>query len=319
MKNLFRNDDYLWVNKYQPNTLNDCVMPKRIKSTLNHMVESGEVMSLLLDGGAGVGKTSAALCLANDLNADVLFINASLEGNMDMLRTKIRDFASSVSMTSDAKKKVIILDECEGVSAPVQPALRGMLEEFSRNAIFILTTNYARKLIQPIHSRCNVIKFAYTKEETMEVQSIFFKRILNILDKESVAYDKKVVAQLVGTHFPDFRGLLNLLQRYSSGTINASIFADKSGASKFSELVPALKGKKFGVMRQWIAESTDISDNAIYTEIYDTMDKWLTPASVPAAVIIIGDYQYKAAFVANPQINLCACLTTMMSECEFKD
>jgi len=317
VKNLFRNNDYLWVNKFMPNHVSELILPSRVKTPLLKMIEDGKAQTLLLNGPAGTGKTSSALCLANDLGADVLFINVSLEGSLDLLRNKISDFASAVSMTSDAKKKVIILDEIEGSASPgFQLSLRGILEKFSKNVVFILTTNYKAKLIPPIISRCNVTDFVFSNDEKIEMQAGMFERVLYILKEEGIAAEPKVIAQLVKKFFPDFRRLLNELQKYAAtGQIDSGILA-VIGDVKIAELMGLLKDKKFTEVRKWVA-TADIGDVQIYRALYDTAYDYIKPSSIPELVLIVADFQYKAAFVADAEINLVAALVTIMSECEF--
>jgi len=317
MKNLFRNDDYLFTNKYMPNHVSEMILPKRIKDVFLEMVNNGKGQTLLLNGPPGVGKTSVSLCIANDLNADVMFVNASLEGNMDLLRNKVSDFASSVSMENSGKKKVIILDEIEGVSPAVQLSLRGMLEKFSKNVIFILTTNFKNRLIPPLISRCNVTDFIFDNDEKVEMQAGMFERVLYILKQENITAEPKVIAQLVKRFFPDFRRLLNELQKYgATGSIDTGILG-VVGDARISDLMNLLKNKKFTEMRKWVAQS-DVGDVQIFRSIYDTSYDYIAPASIPELVLIIADFQYKAAFVADAEINLAACLTTIMTECQFQ-
>jgi len=300
-----------------PNHVSELILPSRVKTPLLKMIEDGKAQTLLLNGPAGAGKTSSALCLANDLGADVLFINVSLEGSLDLLRNKISDFASAVSMTSNAKKKVIILDEIEGSASPgFQLSLRGILEKFSKNVVFILTTNYKAKLIPPIISRCNVTDFVFSNDEKIEMQAGMFERVLYILKEEGIVAEPKVIAQLVKKFFPDFRRLLNELQKYAAtGQIDSGILA-VVGDVKIAELMGLLKAKKFTEVRKWAA-TADIGDVQIYRALYDTAYDYIKPSSIPELVLIVADFQYKAAFVADAEINLVAALVTIMSECEF--
>jgi len=318
LKNLFRNDDYLLVNKYMPNHVADLVLPNRLKSVFLSMVERGEAQSLLLNGPAGVGKTSTALCLANDLDADVLFINASLEGNLDLLRNKVADFATSVSMTSANKKKMIILDEIEGSATPsFQLSLRGIMEKYSNNVIFVLTTNFKNRIIAPLLSRCNVIDFIFDKDETVELQAGIFERLLKILEQENIECEPKLAALLVKKYFPDFRRLLNEVQKYVAvGKIDSSIMSTSTNA-KIDQLMGLMKEKRFTDVRKWIA-SSDIGDAQLFKSIYDMAYNYIKPHSIPELVVIVADYQYKAAFAADAEINLMACLVTIMAECEFE-
>jgi len=311
-------EEVLWVEKYRPSTVAECILPDRIKSMFKTHLEEGKLpQHLLLTGGAGVGKTTIARALCSELNADVLFINASIEGNIDTLRTKIKNFASSVSMMGG--DKVVILDEADGANATsFQPALRAFMEEFSNNCKFILTCNYKNKLIEPIHSRCAVIEFVFTKEEQIKMQAAFWKRLCKILADEGVLFDEKVLVEFVKKFYPDFRRAINELQRYSSsGTIDTGILATIGDVS-ISQLMKMMKEKEFTLMRKWVAQNSDIDSATIFRRIYDGLYEYLEPSSIPQAVLILGDAQYKAAFVADAEINLVAACVEIMSNCDFK-
>lgn len=311
------NDSFLFVEKYRPKTIEECILPERIKQELQGMVSKGELPNLLLTGPAGCGKTTAALAMCNEVGADVLFINASLENGIDILRTKIAQFASTVSLTDS--KKVVILDEADYANPQsFQPALRGFIEEFADNCRFILTCNFKNRIIEPLHSRCAVIDFKIQNKEKLEVAGGFFKRVLHILNQEGIEYDKKVVADLVQKFFPDFRRVINELQRYSvSGRIDSGILVNV-GSESYKTLFKLLKEKDFSEMRKWVALNGDGDTTAIFRELYSHSPTFLEPSSVPALVLILAEYQYKAAFVADHELNMVACLTEVMKECKFQ-
>ena len=309
--------DYLWVEKYRPNTIEKCILPTDIKNTFRGIVESGEVQNLLLSGGAGCGKTTIAKALCNEMGLDWIIINCSEDGNIDTLRTKIRNFASSVSISGNSK--VVILDEFDYANAQsMQPALRGFIEEFASNCRFILTCNFKNRIIEPLHSRCTNIEFRIPNDEKTKMASEFFSRIEYILDAEKIKYEEKVLVQLILRHFPDFRRVINELQRYSiAGTIDIGILS-KIGSIKINELVSAMKNKKFTDVRKWVVDNLDNDQSRIFRKIYDGLYETMEPQSIPRAILILADYQYKSAFVADQEINLTACLTELMMECELK-
>ena len=310
-------EEYLWCEKYRPRTIDECILPDNIKSIFSEYVKSGEIPNLLLSGPAGVGKTTVAKALCNEIGCDFIMINGSDEGRMiDTFRTKIKSYASSVSLSGG--KKVVIVDEADYMNAEsVQPALRNFIEEFSRNCTFIFTCNYKNRIIEPIHSRCAVVDFKINGSKA-KMASSFFKRVEKILESENVEYDKEVVASIITKHFPDNRRILNELQKYSvSGRIDKGILSHVSDI-QISELVKHLKGKDFGSCRKWVINNLDNDPSKIFRKIYDSMYDILTPSTIPHIVLILSKYQYQAAFCADAEINLMACLTEIMVEGEFK-
>jgi DNA polymerase III delta prime subunit len=311
-------DQYLWVEKYRPATIDECILPEKLKQTFKEYIATGELPTFLFSGTAGVGKTTVARALCNEVGADVLFINGSDEGrSIDTLRTTIKGFASTVSLT-DAKK-VVILDEADYMNAQsVQPALRGFIEEFSNNCRFIFTCNFKNKIIEPLHSRCAVIDFKIDNVEKPAIAAGFFKRVTQILKTEGIDYDTKVVVELVNKHFPDYRRILNELQRYSvSGKIDAGLLVNMSDES-YKTLVMNLKEKDFKKTRQWIAQNSDIETSSLFDHLYEKASEYLEPVSIPTMVLILADYQYKDAFVANHELNTMAAMTEIMLQCKFK-
>ena len=307
----------LLVEKYRPATIDDCILPVSLKETFKDIVGSGECQNLLLSGGAGCGKTSVARALCNELDADSILINCSEDGNIDTLRTKIRTFASTVSISGN--KKVVILDEFDYSNAnSIQPALRGAIEEFANNCRFIITCNYKNRIISPIHSRCTNIEFSIPSEEKPSLAGQFMQRVKTILDKEAIPYEDKILAQLITKYFPDFRRVLNELQRYSvAGIIDIGILS-QIGEVQVKELAVAMKGKNFTEARKWVVSNLDNSQTELFRKIYDGLHDYVTPSSIPQAILILADYQHKAAFVADQEINLTACIVELMMECEFK-
>jgi len=306
----------LFVEKYRPKTIEECILPESIKNTFREIVKSGECQNLLLSGKPGTGKTSLAKALCNDLDCDWIMINCSEDGNIDTLRTKIRTFASTVSLSD--KRKVVILDEFDYSNASsIQPALRGAIEEFAKNCRFILTCNYKNRIIEPIHSRCTTIEFSIPSKEKPKMAKEFMSRCEMILDEEGITYDMKVLAELILKYFPDFRKILNELQRYSvSGTIDVGILATPS--QKINDVIKAMKEKDFVTVRKWVAGNMDNSQTDLFRAIYDGLYEHLSPTSIPNAILILAEYQYKAAFVADHEINLTACIVQLMMECSFK-
>ena len=309
--------EYLWVEKYRPKTIDECILPESIKSTFRSMVESGESQNLLLSGSAGCGKTTIAKALCNELDTDNIIINCSEDGNIDTLRTKIRNFASTVSLSG--AKKIVILDEFDYSNAQsTQPALRGFIEEFSNNCRFILTCNFKNRIIEPLHSRCTSINFSVPKKEKPKMASQFMDRVKYVLDNEGIPYEEKVVAELIMKHFPDFRRVLNELQRYSiSGSIDVGILT-QIGEIHIKDLVSHMKSKDFTSARKWAVENLDNSPSELFRKVYDGLYEHLSPSSIPQAVLILAEYQYKSAFVADQEINLVACIVELMMGCEFK-
>ena len=311
-------DDFLWVEKYRPQTIEECILSSDIKKTFQAFVKKGEVPNLLLSGTAGIGKTTVAKCLCKQLGVDYYVINGSDEGRfLDTVRNSAKSFASTVSLTSQSRHKVIIIDEADNTTPDVQLLLRASIEEFSRNCRFIFTCNFKNKIIEPLHSRTTVIDCNVRKDK-QKIAALFFERCRDILTREGIRYDDAVVAEVVQKYFPDFRRTLNELQRYSStGSIDTGILAVINDV-KLGELIGALKRKEFGVARKWIVSNLDNDPNAILRTVYDSLYDSLLPASIPQAVLIIAKYQYQSAFVADQEINLLAALTEIMVECEFK-
>lgn len=309
--------EYLWVEKYRPQKIDECVLPKALKETFKQFIASGELPNFLFCGTAGVGKTTVAKALCNEIGAEYLLINGSEESGIDVLRTKIKSFASTVSLTDS--KKVIILDEADYLNPnSTQPALRAFIEEFSNNCRFIFTCNYKNRIIEPLHSRCSVVEFKIENNEKQEIAGSFFKRTSSILKGENIEFDQKVVAELITKHFPDWRRVLNELQRYSiSGKIDAGILLNITEES-FKDLVKNLKDKNFTEVRKWVAKNSDSDSINIFRQLYDTATINMEVASIPQLVLILADYQYKAAFVADHELNLMAALTEVMAQCKFK-
>ena len=312
-----RDEMFLWVEKYRPQKIDDCVLPQALKDTFRQYVEQGELPNFLFTGSAGVGKTTIAKALCNEIGAEFMMINGSEESGIDTLRTKIKGFASTISLT-DAKK-VVILDEADYLNAnSTQPALRGFIEEFANNCRFILTCNFKNRIIEPIHSRCAVIEFKIDNKDKQEIAATFFKRAVSILKQEQIEFDPKVVAELITKHFPDYRRILNELQRYSvSGKIDSGILVNMSEES-FKGLIKLLKEKDFTEVRKWVSKNSDSDTTSLFRELYDSAATTIESNSVPQLVLILADYQYKAAFVADHELNIMAALTEIMAQCKFK-
>ena len=311
--------DFIWVEKYRPKTIDDCILPDGIKNTFKEFLNTGEIPNLLLSGPPGIGKTTVAKALCSELGADYYVINGSDEGRfLDTVRNQAKNFASTVSLTSESKHKVIIIDEADNTTSDVQLLLRASIEEFSRNCRFIFTCNYKNKIIEPLHSRCSVVDFSINKKDKPAIAAQFFSRINHILEVERVESDKKVIIQLINKHFPDWRRVLNECQRYSvSGKIDSGILAAFSDVV-VDDLVKNLKQKNFSEVRKWVVTNLDNDPTVLLRRIYDTLYDTMVPTSIPAAILVIAKYQYQMAFVADQEINLLAALTEIMVECEFK-
>ena len=309
--------DFLWVEKYRPLCIQDCILPAEMKRTFQQFVDDKNVPNLLLSGGPGVGKTTVAKAMLNEIGSTYMLINGSEESGIDVLRNKIKNFASTVSF--DTNRKFVILDEADYLNPQsTQPALRGFIEEFHKNCGFILTCNFKNRIIEPLHSRCSTIEFRIPNEEKPKLAADFYKRIIYILQQENVDYERKPVAAIIEKFFPDWRRVLNELQRYSaSGKIDSGILVNISDES-MKELIYFLKEKEFGKLRKWVVNNLDNDPSRIYRKIYDILYTNVAPNTVPNLVLIIADYQYKSAFVADHEINMLACLTEIMSQVEVK-
>ena len=310
-------EEFLWVEKYRPHKIADCVLPENLKTTFQKFVDDGNIPNLLLSGTAGVGKTTVARAMLDEIDADYIVINGSMNGNIDTLRNDIRNFAATVSFGGG--RKYVILDESDYLNAnSTQPALRNFMEEFSSNCGFILTCNFVNRIIDPLHSRCSVIEFKIGNKEKATLAKEFLSRACGILDQENVTYDKKVVAEVIMKHFPDWRRVLNELQRYgTSGNIDAGILASVDNV-EIKELVKYLKAREFENMRKWVGQNASMDVNVLFRRLYDASSAILKPESIPALVLALADYQYKAAFVVDQEINMSACMTQIMMDCEFK-
>tara|TARA_B000000565_G_C23755115_1_gene366186 strand:- start:130 stop:1065 length:936 start_codon:yes stop_codon:yes gene_type:complete len=309
--------EFLWVEKYRPQKIAETILPSHIKATFEQIVDGGELHNMLLTGTAGVGKTTVAKALCNELDLDYLIINGSEEGNIDTLRNKIKQFASTVSLSGGYK--VVILDEADYLNPQsTQPALRGFIEEFSANCRFILTCNFKNRIIQPLHSRCTVIEFNIAKKDMPVLCNQFHNRVKTILGAEKVDHDPKIVAELIMKHQPDWRRVINELQRYGSGGIIDSGILVNLADDSIDDLIKFLKLKDFRKMRQWVADNMDSEPAAIFRKLYDTMYEYVDGKSIPQLVLILADYQYKNSFVADHELNLVACLTEIMANAEFK-
>ena len=311
--------DFIWVEKYRPQTIEECILPESIKKTFRDFLSSGEIPNMLLSGPPGIGKTTVAKALCNQLGVDFYVINGSDEGRfLDTVRNNAKNFASTVSLTSEASHKVIIIDEADNTTSDVQLLLRASIEEFSSNCRFIFTCNYKNKIIQPLHSRCTVIDFSVNKRDKPSIAAQFFSRINEILTQENIRSDKKVVAELINKHFPDWRRVLNECQRYSvGGEIDSGILASFSDIS-INDLTKNLKEKNFPEVRKWVSTNLDNDTTLLFRRIYDSFYETLVASSIPAAILILAKYQYQVAFVADQEINMLACLTEIMVECTFK-
>ena len=306
----------LWVEKYRPHTISDCILPDEYKTTFQSYVDRKEIPHLLLCGSAGVGKTTVAKALCNEIGCDYLVINGSDESGIDTFRMKIKNYASTMSFSGG--KKVIIIDEADYLNPnSTQPAMRAAMEEFAHNCTFIMTCNYKSRIIEPLHSRCAVIEFKLRKEDKPKMAMAFMRRATEILNLEKIPFDKSVLAEVVKKHFPDYRRVLNELQRYSvSGKIDIGILSSIADIT-INELVSALKGQKFGEMRKWAADNGSEDSARIFRKIYDSLYDVMDKSTIPNAVVLLARYQYQAAFVADQELNLVACLTEIMAECKF--
>ena len=311
--------DFIWVEKYRPQTIEDCILPDNIKKTFKDFLNKGEIPNMLLAGPPGVGKTTVAKALCNELGVDFYVINGSDEGRfLDTVRNNAKNFASTVSLSSEAKHKVIIIDEADNTGNDVQLLLRAFIEEFAGNCRFIFTCNYKNKILEPLHSRCAVVDFSIRGKEKQQIAANFFQRLNFILEQERIETDKKVLIELINKHFPDWRRILNECQRYSvSGKIDSGILAAFSDVA-VNDLIKNLKEKNFPNVRKWVNTNMDNDTSVLFRRIYDSLFESLVPNTIPAAVLVIAKYQYQMAFVADQEINMLACLTEIMVECEFK-
>ena len=311
--------NFIWVEKYRPKTIEECILPSNIKKTFSEFLNKGEIPNMLLSGPPGIGKTTVAKALCNELGVDFYVINGSDEGRfLDTVRNNAKNFASTVSLASTAKHKVIIIDEADNTGNDVQLLLRAFIEEFANNCRFIFTCNYKNKILEPLHSRCAVVDFSINGKEKEEIKFLFFKRLKSILDLEGVESEPKVLAKLVSKHFPDWRRVLNECQRYSvSGKIDSGILVTFSDVA-VNDVVKNLKDKNFPEVRKWVNSNLDNDSNVLLRRVYDALTEFLDGPSIAAAVLIVAKYQYQSAFVADQEINLLAALTEIMVECEFK-
>ena len=312
--------DYLWVEKYRPKKIEECILPEETKKTFSNFVKQGELPNLILSGSAGTGKTTVAKALCEELGLDYIVVNGSDEGrHIDTLRNQIKSFASTVSLTEQKSHKVVILDEADYMNAEsVQPALRNFIETFYKNCRFILTCNFKNKIIDPLHSRCTVIDFAIKNGQKVKTATQLLTRLSDILTIEKIEFDKKVLAELIQKHYPDFRRTINELQRYSvRGKIDSGILFNLTEAN-YKGLIKALKDKKFNDMRKWVVDNLDKEPSSLFRGVYDFLYDNLDSKSIPQAILIIAGYQYKSAFVADQEINMVACLTEIMATCKFK-
>jgi len=311
--------DFIWVEKYRPKTIEECILPSNIKKTFSQFLNKGEIPNMLLSGPPGIGKTTVAKALCNELGVDFYLINGSDEGRfLDTVRNNAKNFASTVSLSSTAKHKVIIIDEADNTGNDVQLLLRAFIEEFANNCRFIFTCNYKNKILEPLHSRCAVVDFSINGKEKEEIMLLFFKRLKSILDTEGVQNEPKVLAKLISKHFPDWRRVLNECQRYSvSGKIDSGILVTFSDVA-VNDVVKNLKDKNFPEVRKWVNSNLDNDSNVLLRRVYDALTEVLDGPSIAAAVLIVAKYQYQSAFVADQEINLLAAMTEIMVECEFK-
>ena len=310
-------EDFLWVEKYRPKTVEETILPADLKTAFAKFVSNGDIPNLILTGGAGVGKTTIAKAMLEELGCSYIVINGSMNGNIDTLRNEIKNFASTMSFKGG--RKYVILDEADYLNpTSTQPALRNFMEEFSANCGFILTCNFLNRIIQPLHSRCSVIQFKISNADKPKLAAQFFKRVGGILQKEGIEFDPPVVAEVIKKHFPDWRRTLNELQRYSvTGKIDTGILANVVEVS-IKTLLDTLRTKDFSTMRKWVNENNDNDSSVIFRNLFDNILEYVEPASVPVFIMLLSEYQYKAAFVANPEINMAAFLTEVMASCDIK-
>ena len=310
-------ETFLWCEQYRPKDVESCILPKNLKDTFSEFVQSGQGPNLVLSGGSGVGKTTVAKAMLEELGVTYMMINGSEESGIDVLRTKIKNFASTVSLHGG--RKYLILDEADYLNPQsTQPALRGFMEEFHKNCGFIFTCNYKNRLIEPLHSRCSVVDFVIPNSEKPKLASQFFQRIEDILNEQNIEYDKRVIAEVINKHFPDWRRILNELQRYSvSGVIDAGLLVDIAEIN-IKELMQSMKNKEFTNVRKWVVNNLDNDAVRLLRRIYDNLYDYVEGSSIPHVVVVLGEYQYKAAFVADQEINMLACLTEIMARAKFK-
>ena len=310
-------ETFLWCEQYRPKDVESCILPKNLKDTFSEFVQSGQVPNLILSGGSGVGKTTIAKAMIDELDATYMMINGSEESGIDVLRTKIKNFASTVSLHGG--RKYLILDEADYLNPQsTQPALRGFMEEFHKNCGFIFTCNYKNRLIEPLHSRCSMVDFVIPNSEKPKLASQFFERIEDILNEQNIKYDKRVIAEVINKHFPDWRRILNELQRYSvSGVIDAGILVNIAEIN-IKELMVSMKNKEFTNVRKWVVNNLDNYSVRLLRRIYDNLYDYVEGSSIPHVVVVLGEYQYKAAFVADQEINMLACMTEIMARAKFK-
>ena len=310
-------EKFLWVEKYRPTTVDECILPSNLKQTFKQFVKDKKIPNLILSGGAGVGKTTIANAMINEIGATSMMINGSEESGIDVLRTKIKNFASTSSL--EGGRKYLILDESDYLNPQsTQPALRGFMEEFHNNCGFILTCNYKNRIIKPLHSRCSTIDFSIPNSEKPTLAKQFMERIISILDENKVEYEKRVIAEVINNHFPDWRRVLNELQRYSvSGKIDAGILVNIS-ETNVKNLMGEMKKKEFTNVRKWVVDNLDNDPTRLFRQLYDNLYNYVDASSIPHVVVILGEYQYKSAFVADQEINLMACLTEIMGAAKFK-
>ena len=310
-------NDFLWVEKYRPKTIEETILPPSLKQTFQEIVSKGELPNMLFTGTASLGKTTVAKAICNELDLDYILINGSEEGNIDTLRGKIKQFASSVSLSGGFK--VVILDEADYLNPQsTQPALRGFIEEFSNNCRFILTCNFKNRIIEPLHSRCGVYEFNTTKKDLADLAGQFFKRFVYILDQENVEYEHKAAADLIMKHAPDWRRVLNESQRYAISGVGINASNNGSSDSSTTVLIVALREKNFKAMRRWVVDNMDVDTTSIFRSLYDNMNDTVEANSIPQLVLILADYQYKDAFVADHELNIVACMTEIMAQVQFK-